>query len=511
MKKDRINKLPPELLVYIFHQALADLHPDIRYSTALRQLRLVCSWWARIIDEAGTLWATTSCLDPGPAVEMALRKCRGSLLHVSCRCDVYRTAYCSYVDRILPYSHLWYSLQVKASSLTTITVLLQEPAPNLRKLSINFPPGSDNAQVVPAIPGTTIANLHEFSIHSCKLLWGEASTTNLRQLVLRNVKNVHIVNALEVLRQAKSLTELVVSRCQLLPVHRDVESGEVALPNLENLVLENIDSYPLAQLLIAIAHPTTTSLQVVTLFEIDTWKAVASRFSTQFERAASSLQNPNLLSFSIRVGKKSLQFCCGGHFLHFFGPLGWMQEGPEMTPDPPRHPMENKWGAFACLMDGHFGRALEPYKPRLTIEGPPDGTSFYGRSQVIAMCALSFPRTTHLQLIASDAGLEGMVRALTLEYAAEDGSDQPKLRETFHAFPDLTTLRLDEKVGWGRSAEERRKAWMSDQLNDGLYILVRRRKSDPHSKPIRSLIIRGRVVPDDRLHDLSRIVSALVL
>lgn len=511
MKRDRINKLPPELLVHIFHRALADLHPDTRYSAALRQLRLVCSWWARIIDEAATLWATTSCLDPEPAVDMALRKCRGSLLHVSCRCDVHRTTYCPYVDRILPYSHLWYSLQVKTSSPTTITVLLREPAPNLRKLSINFPPGPDNAQLIPAIPGSTLANLHEFSINSCKILWGESNTTNLRQLVLRNVKNVHVGNALEVLRQAKSLTELVVSRCQLHPVHRDVESGEVALPNLENLVLENIDSYPLAQLLIAIDHPTTTSLQVVTLFQIDTWQAVASRFSKQFERAASSLQNPNLLSFSIRVGKKSLQFYCGGHFLHFFGPLEWMQDSPERTPNPPQHPTEDKWGAFACLMDGHFGRALESFRPKLTIEGPVDGTSFYGRSQVIAMCALTFPRTTHLQLIASDAGLEAMVRALTLEYVAEDSGDQPKLRETFRAFPELTTLRLDEKEGCGRSAEERRKAWMSEQLNDQLDILVRRRKSDPYSKPIRNLIIRGRVVPDDHLHDLSRIVSALVL
>ncbi|KAG9042162.1 hypothetical protein FS837_011227 [Tulasnella sp. UAMH 9824] len=409
-----------------------------------------------------------------------------------------------------PLALLTVAAVVKASSLTTITVLLREPAPNLRKVSINFPPGSDNAQVIPPIPGSTIANLHEFSIHSCKVLWSESDTTNLRHLVLRNVKNVYVGNVLDVLGQAKSLTELVVSRCQLHPVQRDVDLGEVALRNLENLVLENIDSYPLTQLLIAIDHPRTTNFQVVTLFEIDTWRAVASRFSTQFERAASSLQNPNL-SFNIRVGKKSLQFYCGVHFLHFFGPLDWMQDDPERTPDQPRHPTEDKWGAFACLMDGHFGPALQRFRPKLTIEGPPDGTSFYGRSQVIAMCALTFPYTTHLQLIASDAGLEGMVRALTLEYVAEDGRDYPKLRETFHAFPELTTLRLDEKAGWGRTAEERRKAWMSDQLNDGLDILVRRRKSDPYSKPIRNLIIRGRVVPDDRLHDLSRIVSALVL
>lgn len=498
---DFINNLPPELLIQIFHKALDNLHPELQYSAALRQLRLVCSRWASIIDNAGTLWATTSCRDPEQAVAMALQKCQGSLLRVSCRCDLYRTRYCSYVDQILPYSHLWHSLHVKACNVTTITVLLHEPAPNLREISVNFAPGSRNANTVPTVPSTTIANVEKFAVSSCTIIWGGINTANLRNLVLNDVRDVNVGNILETLAAAKSLTELAMSRCWIDPVYGDIEAGAVVLPNLKQFVMEYIHYDAAAQLISAIEHPKTTRLQVFTTFEIGTCQPIIRRFAKQFAHAAS--EDPTIW-FCVRIGQKSVQFRSGGHYLHFLGPATWERDGA-VTND---HPVD-KWGALSLTMETHFGPALRSYSPKLVIEGPPDDAGFYGQSQVIAMCALGLPQTKYLHLISSDSGLEGMVYALSLRF---DGgvSRSRELTGSFRAFPELTTLRLDERREDAPSLDQR-KILMYEQLNGELNHLVRQRRSDPNSKPIRNLIVKEHVMSPAYLREVSRIVQAFAL
>lgn len=67
-----IYKIQPEILIIMFHIGMNSLPHGTQYSEVLRVLRLVSVRWSSLTDQAATLWAKTSCLDPEDAVEMAL-------------------------------------------------------------------------------------------------------------------------------------------------------------------------------------------------------------------------------------------------------------------------------------------------------------------------------------------------------------------------------------------------------------------------------------------------------
>lgn len=111
-------------LSFTLHWALSRPMPRIRLRSA------ICDS-SGVIDQAATLWATTSCRDPEGAVKMPLRKSAGTSLSVACICND-RKEPCNYVTLVLPHCGRWSSLRAETAYPQSITALLSGKTPGLR-------------------------------------------------------------------------------------------------------------------------------------------------------------------------------------------------------------------------------------------------------------------------------------------------------------------------------------------------------------------------------------------
>ncbi|KAG8952604.1 hypothetical protein FRC04_003965 [Tulasnella sp. 424] len=266
-----IHTLPPELLVITFHITLDTLPPNIPYSVALRKLRLVSVHWSRVIDQAASLWATTSCLDPEEAVKMALRKSAGALLSVACVCN-YRTKPWDYAALVVPHCRRWSSLRAETGHSQRILALLSGKTPNLRSLTVGPRPLSFGLNLVsvnePMQLDQTTCQLRELVVRCCSLSGFTFTFPHLRRLDLINVlpQGPSVDQVVGVLAGcAETLETLVLVRCAIRPCHERLDQEKrLSMSKLKKVTIRSVYEASVAQILDSIELSSSTESLVYT-------------------------------------------------------------------------------------------------------------------------------------------------------------------------------------------------------------------------------------------------------
>ncbi|KIO19468.1 hypothetical protein M407DRAFT_11369 [Tulasnella calospora MUT 4182] len=259
-KECPINKLPPEVLIILFHIALESLPPGTRYSKALRALRVVSVRWSSLIDQAATLWARSSCLDPEKAVKMALRKSAGALLRVACVCGVTEERY-DYAALVLPHSRRWSSLEAGTAKARTIVTLLSGQLPNLRSLTVLSPPNGAGPQSLQLDP--TTYQLRYLTIRYCSISGFQFAFPYLRGLDLIGLspQGPSVDQVITVLAAcADSLECLGLAQSVIRPHPRQFcPENRVSLPKLRYLAMGGINGASVTQILASMDLPNSVS------------------------------------------------------------------------------------------------------------------------------------------------------------------------------------------------------------------------------------------------------------
>ncbi|KAG9019515.1 hypothetical protein FRB90_001177 [Tulasnella sp. 427] len=401
-----------------------------------------------------------------------------------------------------PYARLWRELLVKASNPDTIFSIFERfslPDSNLRDVSIMFTP-LDSASDIPIIPSSALYKLHELTISSCGLSWrpGDGTPNELRRLTLRDTALLTVDMLLQMLSMTTQLAELVIRHSRLGPSARNVQAGSVVLPNLQEFRLDHVTTEGATQLFLAIQYfePTVKVVEFITAYEKDLAPPVVQRFTQHFHYAVSQVPNPSL---SLRIGKGSLSFACGGFSLCFG------ESGGEWS----RFGAVGKWETFEDLMERHFGPVFKTSTgPGLIIDGPPHGTTVEARSRLMMTCAMSLPHARSLHLVATDGELEAWLLGLAADYPVLERTRAAEVKKTFRAFPNLTALRLDERPG-GHKKSVRGGIPMLNHFEETLAGLVRQRRSEPDVQEIKRLIIVEEMVIEDDYNTLPRLLSSL--
>lgn len=259
-----VHKLPPELLVYIFHEALRSLPNTTPPSKALRDLRLVAVYWSQVIEGAASLWCVTSCLDPGKAVTMALHKSRGSMLHVSCVCSEKLERY-DYAAKVVPFAKRWKSLTVSVRSKATAMKYLAAKAPNLRDLSVTctYTPGGtiDRTLFEMAAP-----KLRTLELSRCPLPWASVGLSGLQSLVIQHVRDgsPSVQMVVFVLECSPAIETLKINNCTIQADDSTLTKKRrpVALHSLRSLQIKDIGAQAVSQLLDSIIYRDDTTLEL---------------------------------------------------------------------------------------------------------------------------------------------------------------------------------------------------------------------------------------------------------
>ncbi|KAG8926795.1 hypothetical protein FRC01_008366 [Tulasnella sp. 417] len=259
-----IHRLPIELLVYIFHEALRCLPSTTPPSKALRDLRLVSVHWSKVIEGAASLWSITSCLDPEKAVTLALHRSRGSMLHVSCVCSEKLERY-DYAAKVVPFAKRWRTLTVSVRSKATVVKYLAARAPNLQELSVTctYTPGGtiDRALFEVAAP-----KLRTLELSRCPLPWASVGLSGLQSLVIQHVRDgaPTVQMVVFVLECSPAIEVLKINNCSIQADESTMTKKRlpIALRSLRSLQIKDIGAQAVSQLLDSIIYRDDTTLEV---------------------------------------------------------------------------------------------------------------------------------------------------------------------------------------------------------------------------------------------------------
>ncbi|KAG8917407.1 hypothetical protein FRC01_002466 [Tulasnella sp. 417] len=273
-----IFRLPPELLLKIFHAAL-DSHltcgvTNPSYLGRLKTLASVCSPWLTFVRSTPSLWAVLESSCSITFLPVVIRNSKSALLNIRSDWDPHQLRSFTYRDKEHHRQFLqtitepglterWSSVYIDLPHDTgPIKELMEGSFPNLRSIYFGQAQSGWKQGPVKLLGGDT-GRLREFRVNSMPLQWDAITLTGLRLLDLTGEAPNSSAKLLDLLAASPSLESLSLTG---LPAPFDSgqeKLGAIDLLQLRELFLMNNEAESIIPLLQSIRLSTLAKFRII--------------------------------------------------------------------------------------------------------------------------------------------------------------------------------------------------------------------------------------------------------
>lgn len=214
-----IHSLPSELLLEVICTAMCG-EIDEEYYRSLFSLSGVCSRWYHLILDSPSLWIRLNASDSPEILKVALKRSSGRPLDIVLYADTlyngqesldhldwFLATLGSHVDR-------WRSMDITYPPLWTDTInaALEDPALNLKKLSLWAEDKVHSAEEIDFFAGTA-PRLNDLTLNGVSICWDSEVLRNLTALDLSYINFPSTDEILNALSYSPHLRTLIIDRC----------------------------------------------------------------------------------------------------------------------------------------------------------------------------------------------------------------------------------------------------------------------------------------------------------
>ncbi|KAG8941144.1 hypothetical protein FRC00_012544, partial [Tulasnella sp. 408] len=233
-----LHQLPTEIFLEILRLCLP---PENKaQARERRNLALVCYFWHAVVQSSPTLWSTICSADTIVDVSRALIKSKETQLNIM---GFWTESHAQWTPNYL--QDLSNAQGAFVNEIVIHKFLAEADAPQLEYLSLAMPrrrwAGTAGTEALNLFNGRSTPRLRYLSLDGVPIKWNTLSSPNLATLVIRNIRNLgpSLSQLLSALSFCPSLTSLSITWVPSLEDSAPV-AGPVALPRLQNLVIESL-------------------------------------------------------------------------------------------------------------------------------------------------------------------------------------------------------------------------------------------------------------------------------
>ncbi|KAG8924988.1 hypothetical protein FRC01_010824 [Tulasnella sp. 417] len=211
-----IHSLPAELLLQVARYDLQPFFDNNQWGYYLHVIDLsgVCSYWYNVIRDSPPIWAQIYSSDSANIVELALQRSSSHLIDIVISTVRDQEHIQQFIKAILSHRNRWRSLDAFSATrwMSLLTSALDEPAPNLEKLSLNDHDTTHSRDEIDLFRGIT-PKLKELSLNGVSARWDSTLVHGLKSIDLSYIHFPSSNTVLDILSHSPQLQRATVWRC----------------------------------------------------------------------------------------------------------------------------------------------------------------------------------------------------------------------------------------------------------------------------------------------------------